>query len=81
MNSSKFFGCIFLLASGLLYTFERGVASLAFKIHLAGFLISNTGTKYPSEQKVGFFDNIFVCLFLIVGFVFLAYGFYKKKSR
>ena len=78
MNFYKTTGCIFIIMSGLIYTFERGFSLLSTSIIKAGFFSGTMTGEVPEVEASGFFNNLFVPVFLTIGVTLMIYGIKKK---
>lgn len=78
MKSVKVLGAVFIMMSGFLYSLERGFSMLATGTVEAGFLSGAMDGEVPEIEASGFFTNVYVPLFLIVGLILIIYGFIKK---
>ena len=78
MNFYKITGIVFIIMSGLIYTLERGFSLLSTSLVKAGFFSGTMTGGVPEIETSGFLENWFVPLFLILGIMFLIYGFKKK---
>ena len=74
-----FLGAIFMIVSGMFYTAERVAAILAGGLADGGSAIHGGGT-FGTVDYPGFFDNLFVYLFFIIGLLLIATGYIQKKS-
>lgn len=73
-------GCILLITSGLIFTFERFL-SIFYWIGQAAPVKINGSGHYPSNPTMpGLFDNFFVILFLVMGLALLVIGLIGKKG-
>lgn len=68
-------GTVFIISSGFLYSFERFIAYYGW----IGTLNSNIGSHSTSPHLPGIFTNIFIPIFLIIGFVLIVKG-YKNNN-
>lgn len=78
MNSYKITGIVLIVISGFIYTLEKGFSLLASSIVKAGFFSGAMGGLVPEVESAGFFDNLYVPIFMVVGFGLIIYGFRKK---
>ena len=78
--ADKVIGVVFISIAGLIYSLERGFSFLSTSIEKAGALAGNNTGEIPNININGFFDNMFVPILLIVGIIFLIYGFNKTKK-
>jgi hypothetical protein len=78
MKSYEILGTIFILMSGFIYTIERGFSILSSSLVRAGFLSGRWGGEVPRVEISGFFTNVYVPLFLMVGLALVFYGFMKR---
>ena len=82
MKSCKVTGIVFIIVAGCIHTLERGFSLLSTSVVKAGFFSGQMTGGIPDVENSGFFDNLFVPVFLILGIVFLIYGFSKyEKSK
>ena len=81
MKFYKIIGFVFIFMSGLVYTLEKGFSLLSTSIVLAGFYSGEMGGEVPEVEANGFFDNLYVPAFLILGLIFLIYGLSKSKKN
>lgn len=79
--TNKIIGVVFISMAGLIYSLERGFSFLSTSTEKAGALAGNATGEIPNININGFFDNMFVPIFLIVGIIFLTYGFNKTKKN
>ncbi|MCR8656956.1 hypothetical protein [Paenibacillus endoradicis] len=81
MNSIyyKVLGLVFLLSSGFIYSLERISSSISTSLVKAGFSAGQMTGAVPEVATAGFFDNLFVPLFFLIGLVSLGYGFKKDN--
>lgn len=70
------FGTIFLIASGLIYTVERGIAYYSWIGQRLS--ASQVGMCSTTPELPGLFTNIFIPGFVIIGAIFFVLG-YKKE--
>ncbi|MDP4182377.1 MAG: hypothetical protein Q8942_14965 [Bacillota bacterium] len=74
-------GCIFIISSGLLFTFERFLSIFKWIGQVAPVKINGSG-DYPSNPTMpGLIDNIFVVLFLVIGLSLLVIGLFGKRGN
>lgn len=73
----KITGIVFIAMAGFLYTLERGFSLLSTSVIQAGFFSGQMNGEVPEVEVNGFFANLFVPVFLILGIIFLIYGFSK----
>lgn len=73
----KITGIVFIAMAGLIYTLERGFSFLATSIIRAGFFSGQMSGEVPDVETNGFFANLFVPAFLIIGIICLIYDFRK----
>jgi len=78
MNFFRISGIVLIIMSGLLYTLERGFSLISTSLVRAGFYSGTMSGEVPQVDVNGFFDNVFVPLFLFTGVVLAIYGFTKK---
>ncbi|MBP1949898.1 hypothetical protein [Virgibacillus litoralis] len=78
MKFYKITGIVFIIMSGLIYTLEKGFSLLSTSIVRAGFFSGAKTGGVPEIEASGFFGNLYVPLFLILGLLFIIYGFLKK---
>lgn len=76
-NFYKVLGAVFMVFSGLIYTFERIAERISSSIIEAGYAANGHLNEIEPDYP-GFFNNFFVWFFLFIGFILLAYGFPKK---
>ena len=75
MKSEKIMGCIMIIASGLIYTFERFLSVFKWSIEVG------TGS-YPSNPRmVTIFGNIFVPILFIIGMLLIIASFVSRKKE
>ncbi|BBI35437.1 hypothetical protein [Cohnella abietis] len=67
-------GATFLVIAAIIYAFERVGWRIAFAIE------ANSGNGVASPVHTGFFDNLFVPVFSLVGIILFVYGFPGKKE-
>lgn len=79
MNTKSVLGFVFILLAGMMYTLERAASQIAGYLELSGFLAGGKTGNVPIPKTAGFFDNLFIPLFLIIGIVLLILGRYKRK--
>jgi hypothetical protein len=75
--SYKITGIVFIALAGFIYTLERGFSLLSTSIIQAGFFSGQMSGGVPDVETNGFFANLFVPAFLILGIIILIYGFSK----
>ena len=75
--SYKITGIVFIALAGFIYTLERGFSLLSTSIIQAGFFSGQMSGEVPNVETNGFFANLFVPAFLILGIIILVYGFSK----
>jgi hypothetical protein len=63
-----------LLYTGLLYTIERFIAYYSW----IGQMNAHTGNFPTYPEMPGFFSNIFVPIFFLIGVILIATGYRKK---
>ena len=68
---------VFITMAGLIYTLERGFSMLSTSIIRAGFISGQMSGEVPDVENIGFFANLFVPAFLIIGIIFVLYDFRK----
>lgn len=78
MNFYKTTGFVFIIMSGLIYTLERGFSLISTSVIKAGFFSGTMTGEIPEVEVSGFFNNLFVPLFLTVGVALIIYGVKKK---
>jgi len=71
-------GAVFLIAAAAVYTVERVGAKLASGILAAGWFGGKWNGEVPKIETAGFFDNLFVPVFTLVGVILFVYGFPRK---
>nr|WP_144919521.1 hypothetical protein [Paenibacillus bovis] len=74
-----FLGAILIIVSGTFYTAERVAAILAGGLADGGSAIHGGGT-FGTVDYPGFFDNLFVYMFFVLGLLLIGVGFVQKKS-
>ena len=82
MKAKGLFGCIFILASGLLYTAERYLSVFMWSVVTTPMIARGTGGYSTVPDMPNMKTNFFVILFLILGIFLFAsemYDTYKKK--
>ncbi len=72
-------GTVFIIAGGITYTLERGIAHLVWIGQLNA--IRYMGSAPNSPQIPGLFTNVFVPLFMIIGIFFFVLAFYKHNRK
>lgn len=77
----KITGIVFIVMAGVIYTLERGFSLLSTSIVRAGFFSGQINGGVPDVETNGFFDNLFVPAFLILGIIVLIYGFSKSVKN
>ena len=77
----KITGIVFIAMAGFIYTLERGFSLLSTSIIRAGFYSGQISGEVPGVETNGFFVNLFVPVFLILGIIFLIYGFSKMVEN
>lgn len=83
MTTKGKMGCFFILFSGFLFTLERYFSILIWHILYKRVFDSGNGSYEPLPNMPDLKTNIFVSLFLIIGFFFLIleiYNFYREKT-
>lgn len=73
----KITGIVFIAMAGFIYTLERGFSLLSTSIIQAGFFSGQISSEVPGVETNCFNANLFVPAFLILGIIFLIYGFSK----
>ncbi|WP_300857519.1 hypothetical protein [uncultured Clostridium sp.] len=73
MNKKQYYilGIIFIISSGFLYSFERFITYYEW----IGILNANIGIEYSSPHLPGIFNNIFIPIFIIIGFILIIRGY------
>ena len=79
MKISKVMGFVFILMSGFIYTLEKGFNLLATSTVKGGFMAGENTGEVPEIETIGYFDNLFVPVFMVLGIILLIYSFRKKK--
>jgi hypothetical protein len=79
MNSYKVLGFVFLIVSGLIYTFERISSVLSTSLIKASFYAGKMTGEIPEVKYGNLFDNFFVPLFFLLSVILLVYGFKKSE--
>lgn len=77
----KITGIVFIVMAGFIYTLERGFSLLSTSVVRAGFFAGQMTGEVPDVETGGFFDNLFVPAFLILGIIFIIYGFSKFEKN
>jgi len=67
------------MMSGFTYTLEKGFYLLSTSTIKAGFLSGENTGEVPEVETIGFFNNLFVPVFLVMGIIF--YGFSKSEKN
>ncbi|SYX86039.1 conserved protein of unknown function [Paenibacillus alvei] len=70
--------CFYLISWNDVHV-ERAASQIAGYLELSGFLAGGKTGNVPIPKTAGFFDNLFIPLFLIIGIVLLILGRYKRK--
>jgi hypothetical protein len=78
LKSFKKYGIFFIIASGIIYSLERGFSMLSSSIIRAGFFSGGMNGEVPEVAINGFFSNFYVPLFFTIGLILVIYGFKKK---
>ena len=78
MRFHKILGAVFIIISALIYSLERGFSMLSTSLIRAGFFSGGMTGEVPQVEVHTLFSNFFVPLFLIIGSIFVIYGFMKK---
>jgi hypothetical protein len=73
------YGIFFIIASGFIFSIERGFSMLSSSIIRAGFFSGGMNGEVPEVTINGFFSNFYVPLFFTIGFILVIYGFLKKE--
>ena len=68
-------GTVFIISSGFLYTFERFIAYYEW----IGILNANISSYSSSPHLPGVLTNIFIPIFIIIGFTLIVKG-YKNNN-
>lgn len=68
-------GTVFIISSGFLYSFERFIAYYEW----IGISNANIGSYYSSPHLPGVLTNIFIPIFIIIGFTLIVKG-YKNNN-
>lgn len=82
MKANGKFGCIFILASGLLFTAERYLSVIIWSVLTLPVLTRGNGSYSALPDMPDVKTNFFVILFLLFGVFLLLleiYDTYKKK--
>lgn len=69
------FSVIFIIASGILYTFERFISNLNW----VGQINSHLGSSTNKPELPDVFTNLFIPLFFILGIAFMVKGHLSDK--
>jgi len=77
----KIIGAMFIISSGLIYTFERVCSILSSSIVKAGFFSGGMTGAVPEVEVVGVFDNVYIPGLFIGGILILIYGFFIKENN
>lgn len=80
MKLSRVMGFVYIMMAGLIYTLERGFSYLSTSTETAGALAGENTGEMPGVSINGFFDNLFVPVFIVLGVILLIYGFSKSES-
>lgn len=82
MKKASLLGAAFIIISGIIYTVERVVSLIASSIYVSGWHSGGRTGEVPQIEVNGFFDNLFVPGFLLIGAVLVIFGLSKKfKSK
>lgn len=82
MKTNGKFGCLFILASGMLFTIERYFAIITWTVFTTPVLTNGNGGYNTTPDMPDIKTNYFVLIFLLLGFFLLIYdisGTYRKK--
>ena len=78
MNFVKATGIVCIVMSALIYTLERGFSMISSSIIRAGVFSGTRTRDVPEVDVSGFFNNLFVPLFLVIGVTLIIYEVKKK---
>ncbi|MFC6333078.1 hypothetical protein ACFP56_10620 [Paenibacillus septentrionalis] len=78
-NINKILGIILIVMSGIIYTMENITEKISSALVATGYAITGIGVD-RTGNNIGLFENFFVWLFLLVGFILLASGFSKERK-
>ncbi|MGD6993125.1 hypothetical protein [Sutcliffiella horikoshii] len=78
MHFYKTIGFVFIVMSGIIYTLERGFSLISTSLIKAGFFSGTMSGAVPEVEASGFFNNLFVPLFLLIGVALVIHGIKKK---
>lgn len=83
MKTKSKFGCVFILMSGVLFTFERYFSILIWSTLTSPILQKGNGGYEGSPDMPNLHSNPFVILFLLIGVslvILEIYDFYSEKT-
>jgi len=81
MKISRVMGFVFIIMAGLIYTLEKGFYLLATSTVKGGFEAGDNTGVVPEIETIGFFENLFVPVFIVLGVILLIYGFSKSENN
>ena len=81
MKAKGIFGCIFILASGILFTVERYLSVLIWSVLTTPMLTSGNGGYSALPDMDALKLNFFVILFLLLGVFLLLIEIYETYKR
>lgn len=80
MTTEGISGCILMVVSGLIFTFERFISIFMWIGQTVPVKINGSGS-YPTKPTMpGIFDNIFVPLLFIIGLILLIISFKVERD-
>lgn len=80
-NRECILGCILIVFSGLIYTFERYVSIFMWIGQVAPVKINGSGSWPTNPTMPGIFDNFFVPLLFIMGLYFIIISFVYRRNN
>ncbi len=71
-------GTVFIITSGLIYTFERFAANYLSPSGHGEATSQGSIVTYTMTLKPSLFSNLFIAIFIVIGVIFFARGYAKK---
>lgn len=75
MKREKIMGCLMIVSSGLIYTFERFLSVFKWSIEIG------TGSYPINPRIIGIFDNIFVPILFVMGMLLIIASFISREKE
>ncbi len=74
-------GTVFLITSGLIYTFERVMSNFSMSWGQGTSTSQGNVTSFYMPLLPSLFSNVFITLFIIISVIFFAKGYAKNKAN